>query len=80
MNTETPVPELIAQIYAERKKRIEMGLKPKYLVIDKATYQALQFFKAGLGDLPSEESDYITKDRLFDLEICLESGKSFKVF
>jgi hypothetical protein len=80
MNTENPVLELIAQIYAERKKRIDSGLKPRYLVINKETYQALQFFKANLGDLPTEESDYITKDRLFDLEICLENRENFKIF
>lgn len=73
------IQEIILEVMKARNDRVAAGLKPTVVILSKSRYQELMLYHASLGDMPEGQPDYISKDTLFDLNICLDSSVDFKV-
>ena len=64
--------ELIVEIYRQRSELAGQGKRPGRVVMSASHYKLLQAYRARLGELTSQNSDYLETYEVFDLEICVE--------
>jgi hypothetical protein len=64
--------ELIVEIYRQRSELAGQGQNPGRVVMSAVHYRLIQEYRTRLGELSSQNSDYLDPYRVFDLEICVE--------
>jgi hypothetical protein len=64
--------ELIVEIYRQRSELAGQGQNPGRVVMSAGHYNLIQEYRTRLGELTSQDSDYLDPYRVFDLEICVE--------
>ena len=71
--------ELILEIYRQRNELAARGEEPTSVVMSMELYREIQHYHALLGEMPDGAVDYISKYRIFDLEICIEPTDRVRV-
>lgn len=64
--------ELIVEVYRQRSELVGEGLRPIRVVMCAEHYKLIQAYRDRLGELASQDVDYLDPYRMFDLEICVE--------
>jgi len=71
--------QIIASVYARARELRSSGIEPKRVVMPRRYYQAVQAYRATLGELANPELDYLGKYELFGLPIFVDEGDAFYV-
>lgn len=62
------------EIYRQRSEQTAQGLKPTKVILSSHIYHHIQMWHASLGIMQNQNFEYITKDSIFSLEICLDNA------
>lgn len=70
---------LLVEIYRQKKEREESGLSAARVVLSMLSYRKIRAYHCVLGKLPDHLPDYISKDRIFGLEVYIHDRPSVLV-
>ncbi|MFP4362844.1 MAG: hypothetical protein ACLFR1_03130 [Spirochaetia bacterium] len=71
--------EIIVTVWKQRKELISKGKQPEKVVMNMTDYRKLRAYHAILGNLDNPETDYLSEERVFDLEIFIDNTQEIKV-
>lgn len=79
MDADPRAEELILEAYRQKNDALREGRTIDRIVMSREHYDAIQRYRARLGEMPEGASDYLERYRLFDLDICVEAGAEIRV-
>ncbi len=71
--------ELLILILNAKKTLLAEHKKPSRVIMHKKYFTKLKLYRATLGDYPEGMEDYLTEDKIFGLDICLDNTYGIKV-
>jgi hypothetical protein len=71
--------ELLIKILEAKKQLLAKHKKPSRVIMHNRYFQMLRMYRATLGDYPEGMEDYLTEDKIFGLEICIDNSYGIQV-
>ena len=71
--------EIILEIYRQKKRCIEDGLKPEKVVLPMKMHRLIQWYHEILGNIEGPVPDYIQEESIFGLQICIDNDSEISV-
>ncbi|MCF7939733.1 MAG: hypothetical protein K9L68_14140 [Spirochaetales bacterium] len=65
--------EIIVSIWKQRSDLRNTGTIPDSVILSRDQYRTIREYHVSLGTLENEEMDYLAEDRIFDLDILIDS-------
>ncbi len=71
--------EILIKILEAKKSLLADHKSPKMVIMHKKYFRMLKLYRATLGDYPDGMEDYLTEDKIFGLDICIDNSYGIKV-
>ncbi|MFP4377997.1 MAG: hypothetical protein ACLFP4_13220 [Spirochaetales bacterium] len=71
--------QVIVEVYRMLREARARGEQPERVIMDRETYDAIQAYRARLGDAPEGQPDYLEQYAIFGLEIFVEINAGLEV-
>lgn len=79
MSDEIKPEEILIQILEAKKNLLKKHKKPKMVIMHSKYFKILKIYRATLGDYPAGMEDYLTEDKIFGMDICLDNSYGIQV-
>lgn len=79
MSNDIKPEEILIQILEAKKSLLKKHKKPSMVIMHSRYYKMLKLYRATLGDYPEGMEDYLTEDKIFGLDICLDNSYGIQV-
>lgn len=77
--SEVRAEELIVNIYRDKLKLQEKGIKARRIVMPMVLFRKIRTYHAGLGDIQGQFGDYITEDEIFGIPVFIDNVEGISV-
>ena len=71
--------EILMLVLEAKKNLLSRNLKPTMVIMHSKYFKRLKMYRATLGDYPEGMEDYLTEDKMFGLEICIDNSYGIQV-
>lgn len=71
--------EILILILEAKKGLLEKHKKPTKVIMHSKYVKMLKLYRATLGDYPEGMEDYLTSDKIFGLDICIDNTYGIQV-
>ncbi|QEN03931.1 hypothetical protein EW093_04190 [Thiospirochaeta perfilievii] len=77
--TDIKAEEILILVLDAKKKLLDSHKKPTKVIMHSKYYKKLKLYRATLGDYPEGMEDYLTQDKMFGLDICIDNNYGIQV-
>ena len=70
---------IILEIYRQKQQCIEAGLQPEKVVLPMKMHRMIRWYHELLGNIDGPVPDYLQKESIFGLEICIDNDSEIVV-
>lgn len=78
-SSELKAEEILILILEAKKSLLEKHKKPTKVIMHSRYVKMLKLYRATLGDYPEGMEDYLTRDKIFGLDICIDNSYGIQV-
>lgn len=71
--------EILILVLEAKKSLLKKHKKPTKVIMHSKYFKMLKMYRATLGDYPEGMEDYLTEDKMFGLDICIDNSYDIQV-
>ena len=71
--------EILIKVLQAKKQLLSQHKSPSKVIMHSKYAKKLTLYRATLGDYPEGMDDYLTNDKLFGLDICIDNSYGIQV-